>query len=207
VAKKFAATAPPAGNDRVAGEKLGVIFVVRPAESVPWLVIAAVKVMVPAKLFTLTRLITETTELPLGMEIAPGIAETVKAGVLTNRETVVACGPAPAAPWSVPVTVMMPEAPELDTETSIVDIPEPPVIRFVPKLAETPDGVIADNRTLSEKPVMEPMVMMDEPEPPGAIVREVGAAAIVKSGLETITAADFMWLTGVLIPAPSTVTE
>ena len=87
VAKKLAATEPPADTDSVAGEKLGVMFVVRPAESVPWLVIAPVKVIVPAKLFTLTRLITETTELPLGTETAPGTAPTVKAGVLTISET------------------------------------------------------------------------------------------------------------------------
>lgn len=101
----------------------------------------------------------------------------------------------------------MPETPELDTEISIIDVPEPLVTGFVPKLTETPGGVIADNPTLSEKPVMETMVMTDESEPPGGIVREVGAAAIVKSGLETITVADFMWLTGLLTPDASTVTE
>jgi len=48
VAKKFAETTPPEDNVKVAGEKLGVMFVVRPAESVPWFVIAAVRLTEPA---------------------------------------------------------------------------------------------------------------------------------------------------------------
>jgi hypothetical protein len=51
------------------------------------LAIAALRVTVPAKLLMLTRLITETTEPPLGIEIAPGTAETVKAGRLTVNVT------------------------------------------------------------------------------------------------------------------------
>jgi hypothetical protein len=79
------------------------------------------------------------------------------------------------------------EAPVLDTETVMLDVPEPPVTGFVPKLAEMLGGVTADSITLSEKPVMAVMVINDESEPPGGIVREDGAAAMVKSGGDTIT--------------------
>jgi hypothetical protein len=102
---------------------------------------------------------------------------------------------------------MVPETPVLVTAMIILDVPEPPVTGFVPKLTDTPGGVIADNPTLSEKPVMAVMVMMDESEPPGAIVSEDGAAAMVKSGFETITLAVAWWLTGLLTPTASTVTE
>jgi hypothetical protein len=76
VAKKFACALPPAGTFTVAGEKLGVMFVVRPAESVPWLVMAAVRVTGPAKFALLVTVMVETSETPLGTESAPGTART-----------------------------------------------------------------------------------------------------------------------------------
>ena len=77
---------------------------------------------------------------------------------------------------------------------------------FVPKLAETPLGVVAESITLSVKPLIGVMVITDVSEPSGGIERDEGEAAILKVGSETITVADFMWLTGVLMPAASTVT-
>jgi len=100
----------------------------------------------------------------------------------------------------------VPETPELDTETVRVDVPEPPVTGFVPKLAETPLGVVADSITLSEKPLIAVIVITDVSEPSGGIESDEGEAAMVKVGGETITVADFMWLTGILMPAASTVT-
>jgi hypothetical protein len=89
VAKKFDGTVPPAGKNNDGGAKEGVMFVVKPAESVPWLVTAAEKVMGPAKLFMLITVTVETTELPLGTETEPGTARTVNCGTLTVIATVV----------------------------------------------------------------------------------------------------------------------
>jgi len=89
VAKKFADTLPPMGRVTVGGEKTGVILVVRPAESVPWLVIAAENVTGPAKFPTLMMLTVETTELPLGTPTEPGTANRVKSWNCTVKLIVV----------------------------------------------------------------------------------------------------------------------
>jgi len=102
---------------------------------------------------------------------------------------------------------MVPETPELDTLMVSVEVPEPPVTGLVPNATETPEGVVAVRPTLSEKPVMGVMVMTDEPEPPGGSVSEDGAAAMVKSGRETITVAVASWLIGLVRPTACTVTE
>jgi hypothetical protein len=78
VAKKFACALPLAGTFTIAGEKIGVMFVVSPAESTPWLVTTALRVTGPAKFALLVTVMVETTEPPLGIESAPGTARTAK---------------------------------------------------------------------------------------------------------------------------------
>ena len=71
---------------------------------------------------------------------------------------------------------MVPETPELDTDTVRVDVPEPPVTGFVLKLADTPAGVVADINTLSVKPLIAVMVITDVSEPSGGIESDDGEA-------------------------------
>ena len=78
VAKKLSWMAAPAARAIVGGAKFGVMFVVSPAESVPWLVTVAANVAVPAKLPILVMARVATAEPPLGTEIEPGTAWMVK---------------------------------------------------------------------------------------------------------------------------------
>lgn len=100
----------------------------------------------------------------------------------------------------------MPDTPEAETEMVAKEVPEPPVTGFVPKATDTPVGAEAVNITLSEKPVMAVIVMVDESELPGAIVMDEGAAAMVKSGFDTITVTVSEWLIGMVTPTAFTLT-
>jgi len=101
---------------------------------------------------------------------------------------------------------MVPDTPEAETETVAMEVPVPPVTGLVPKLTETPGGVAAASITLSVKPLIPVTLMVEDAEPSGGMVREDGAAAMRKFGLETITVAVAEWLTGLLRPEASTVT-
>ncbi len=58
------------------------------------------------------------------------------------------------------------------------------------KLIDTPDGAVPTHEYVSVteelNPFVEPTLMLEVPDPPGAIVSELGLAPIVKSGVMVI---------------------
>jgi len=80
----------------------------------------------------------------------------------------------------------VPGAVEAPTLTVRVDVAVPPEVRVTEvglNVAVTPVGAPETERlTVPAKPLSEVSVMVDAPDPPGAIVRDVGEAVMEKSG-------------------------
>jgi hypothetical protein len=100
----------------------------------------------------------------------------------------------------------VPATPELETDTVIVDVPEPPMIVVVEKLTETPVGAVAARPTLSVKPLTGVTVISEVADPPLGMSRVDFAEEILKSGSETVTVDVAKWLIGVDRPEASTLT-
>jgi hypothetical protein len=100
----------------------------------------------------------------------------------------------------------VPATPELETDTVMVDVPEPPVIVVGEKLTETPVGAVAVSPTLSVKPLIGVTVIMEVADPPLGMSRVDFAEVTLKSGSETVTVDVAKWLIGVDRPEASTLT-
>jgi hypothetical protein len=100
----------------------------------------------------------------------------------------------------------VPATPELETDTVIVDVPEPPVIVVDEKLTETPVGAVAVSPTLSVKPLIGVTVMTEIADPPLGMSRVDFSEVTLKSGSETVTVDVAKWLIGVDRPEASTLT-
>jgi len=101
--------------------------------------------------------------------------------------------------------VYVPVAADAETVTVKVDVADPPEVRVTEvglNVAVTPVGAPETDRlTVPVKPYSDVTVMVEVPEEPGAMVREVGEADIEKSGAAlTVRLMSIVWVNVALVP-------
>jgi len=140
----------------------------------------AARETVPANPLRAVTFIVEVPEDPLLMLKDAGDAEIEKSGMVTCTDTLIVCINDPLAP--VTVTEYDPLLALLGTVIVSVDVPD--VVRDVGLgVAVHPLGAVAESETMPVNPLTADTVIVEIPEAPFLMFRDVGAADSEKSGV------------------------